>query len=131
MGEQLAQGVRERFARAARTKARAAESLEAGREYVEAYVGYIPCFGEARLAVTVGDAAKAAARQANTPSVMRIGSAVLFTRLRHSQMTALVFIERARDFEMTRSHFIDTAPSISNHALSIRNDKMQITACVF
>lgn len=41
MGEHTAQGVRERFARAAKAKAHAADSPEAGREFVEAYVGYI------------------------------------------------------------------------------------------
>ena len=40
-GEHTAQGVRERFARAVSAKAHASESPEAGREYVEAYVGYI------------------------------------------------------------------------------------------
>ncbi len=41
MGEHTAEGLRERFARAAKAKAHAAESTQAGREYVEAYVAYI------------------------------------------------------------------------------------------
>jgi Family of unknown function (DUF6448) len=41
LGEHAAQGVRERFASAVKAKAKSAESVEAGREYVEAYVNYI------------------------------------------------------------------------------------------
>lgn len=37
----VAQGLRERFARAAEAKAHAGESVQAGREYVEAYVEYV------------------------------------------------------------------------------------------
>lgn len=41
LGEHTADGLRERFTRAAKAKAHAAESAEAGREYVEAYVTYV------------------------------------------------------------------------------------------
>jgi UDP-2,3-diacylglucosamine pyrophosphatase LpxH len=41
IGEHAAQGVRERFARATKAKAHAADNAAAGREYVEAYVAYI------------------------------------------------------------------------------------------
>jgi hypothetical protein len=41
MGEHTAQGLRERFARAAKARPHAAESSQAGREYVEAYVEYV------------------------------------------------------------------------------------------
>lgn len=41
MAEHVAQGVRDRFARVAEARAHAAESVQAGREYVEAYVAYV------------------------------------------------------------------------------------------
>lgn len=41
MGEHTAQGLRDRFARAVKARPHAAESIEAGREYVEAYVNYV------------------------------------------------------------------------------------------
>ena len=55
MGEHTAQGLRERFARAAQARAHAAESPQAGREYVEAYVAYIH-FVEALANVVHGTA---------------------------------------------------------------------------
>lgn len=41
IAEHTAEGIRTRFARAVETKKHAAESVQAGREYVEAYVSYV------------------------------------------------------------------------------------------
>ena len=41
LGEHTAHGLRERFQRASAARAHAAESVEAGRAYVEAYVDYV------------------------------------------------------------------------------------------
>ena len=41
IGNHAADGVRQRFARALATRERADDSVEAGREYVEAYVEYV------------------------------------------------------------------------------------------
>ena len=41
LSEHIANGLRERFARTVKTKAHAADSVEAGREFVEAYVAYV------------------------------------------------------------------------------------------
>lgn len=41
IAEQVVEGIRERFARAAEAKQHVAESVHAGREYVEAYVAYV------------------------------------------------------------------------------------------
>lgn len=41
IGEQAAQGLRERFASTLKTRAHAGETAEAGRAYVEAYVSYV------------------------------------------------------------------------------------------
>lgn len=41
MADAVAEGIRKRFAAAAKKKERAADSVEAGRDYVKAYVDYI------------------------------------------------------------------------------------------
>lgn len=41
IAEQVVDGIQERFARAAEAKKHVAESVQAGREYVEAYVAYV------------------------------------------------------------------------------------------